>query len=97
MLVTFIGNDMAGVGGAVRRMLRTAKGLGIAASGRPERREDLPPGHPPLLGMEQEREEYVIMTVPLHCSMEQVVDLLERDMPFGMSVVPVPSERCNVG
>lgn len=97
MLVTFIGNDMAGVGGAVRRMLRTAKGLGIAASGKPERREGLPPGHPPLLGMEQEREEYVIMTVPLHCLMEQVVDLLERDMPFGMSVVPIPSERCNVG
>ena len=94
MLVTFTGHSVSGVRNAVRRMTKTAKSLGIATRGKPERRSRLPPGHPPLLGMEHV--ESVIMTVPLECSMAEVVDLLKRDMPFGMSVVPIPSDRCNV-
>lgn len=94
MLVTFTGHSVSGVRNAVRRMTKTAKSLGIATRGKPERRSRLPPGHPPLLGMEHG--DCVIMTVPLDCSMAQVVDLLKRDMPFGMSVVPIPSDRCNV-
>lgn len=94
MTVAFTGHSVAEVKGAVRRMTKTAKGIGVAVRGRPERHDSLPPGHPPLLGMEHV--EYVIMTVRLDCSMAQVVDLLKRDMPFGMSVVPIPSERFNV-
>jgi len=36
------------------------------------------------------------MTVGLNCSMAEVVDLLTAGMPFEMSVIPIPSERCNV-
>lgn len=94
ILVTFTGHSVAEVRGAVQRMTRTARGIGIAVRGRAERRDSLPPGHPPLLGSEGVK--YVIMTVRLDCSMAQAVDLLKRDTQFGVSVVPIPSERCNV-
>ena len=94
IVVVFTGHRVAEVKGAVQRMTRTARGIGIAVCGRPERRDSLPPGHPPPLGSEGVK--YAIMTVRLECSMAQVVDLLKRDMQFGMSVVPIPSERCNV-
>ena len=91
IVVAFTGHRVAEVRGAVQCMTRTARGIGIAVRGRAERRDSLPPGHPPLLGSEGVK--YVIMTVRLDCSMAQVVDLLKRDMQFGVSVVPIPNVR----
>lgn len=94
ILVAFTGHTVSGVQSVVRRMLKNARALGIATRGKPERRDRLPPGHPTLLGLDNEK--YVVMTVLLDSSMADVVDLLKRDMQFGVSVVPIPSERCNV-
>jgi len=94
ILVVFTGHTVSGVQSVVRRMLKNARALGIATRGKTERRDSLPPGHPTLLGLDNEK--YVVMTVLLDSSMADVVDLLKRDMQFGVSVVPIPSERCNV-
>ena len=94
ILVAFTGHTVSGVQSVVQRMLKNARALGIATRGKTERRDSLPPGHPPLLG--SDNEEYVVMTVLLDSSMEEVVDLLKRDTQFGVSVVPIPRERCNV-
>ena len=91
MPVAFIGSAVSQVMDAARHMKRTARGIGIAVCGRPERRDSLPPGHPPPLGSEGVK--YAIMTVRLECSMAQAVDLPKRDMQFGMSVVPIPKVR----
>lgn len=94
MLVVFTGIIPSKVRSASARVARNARRSGIAVQGKPERREDLPHGHPPMLGIEHV--DPVIMTITLHCSMAQVVDLLESDMPRDMAVVPIPSERYNI-
>lgn len=94
MLVVFTGIIPSKVRTASARVARNARRSGIAVLGKPERRANLPPGHPPMLGIEDV--DPVIMTITLHCSMAQVVDLLDSYMPDDMAVVPIPSERCNV-
>ena len=95
ILVVFAGTVVHEVKSGAKRVFENAGRFGIDTRGRPERRKDLPHGHPPILGIEHV-DRVVIMTVMLHCSMAQVVELLESDMPEDMSVVPIPSERCNV-
>ena len=94
ILVVFTGTVVREVKSAARQVAENAGKFDIATRGKPERRADLPPGHPPMLGIEHVTP--VIMTVMLHCSMAQVVDLIEYVMPEDMAVVPIPSERCNV-
>ena len=95
ILVVFTGTVVREVKSGAKRVFENAGRFGIATRGRPERRKDLPRGHPPILGIEHV-DHVVIMTIMLHCSMAQVVELLESDMPEDMSVVPIPSERCKV-
>lgn len=94
ILVVFTGTVLSKVSSASKRVAKNASRSGIVMHGKPEHRTDLPPGHPPMLGIEHV--DPVIMTIMLHCSMAQVVELLESDMPKDMAVVPIPSERCNV-
>lgn len=92
--IVFTGTVVREVKSGARQVFENASKFDIATRGRPERRKELPPGHPPILGIEHV--DPIIMTVMLHCSMAQVVELLEHYMPEDMSVVPIPSERCNV-
>ena len=94
MTIVFTGIVQAKVRSATRRLVKNAGKFGIAVRAGPEQRADLPPGHPPLLGIEHV--DPVIMTVLLHCSMAEVVELLKYDMPKDMAVVPIPSERLNI-
>ena len=90
----FTGTVLSKVRSAAKRTVKNADQFGVTMLARPERRTDLPPGHPPVLGIEDV--DPAIMTVMLHCSMAQVVELLKSDMPEDMIVMPIPSERCNV-
>ena len=92
--VVFTGTVVREVKSGARQVFENASKFDIATRSRPERRKELPPGHPPILGIEHV--DPVIMTLMLHCSMAQVVELLNYYMPDDMSVVPIPSERCNV-
>ena len=94
IMVVFTGTVTTRVRSAVRRVTGDADRFGVVVRGRPERREDLPPGHPPIEGLEHVNP--TIMTIMLDGSMSQVVKLLKSHMPMGMVVVPIPSERCNV-
>ena len=94
ILVVFTGTVVREVASAVRQVARNRGRFGVAKLGRIERLTDLPPGHPPMPGIEHVKP--VIMTVKFHCSMAQVVDLIKYDMPEDLSVVPIPSERCNI-
>ena len=94
ILVVFTGTVLSKVRSTAKRTAKNADEFGIAMLAKPERRTDLPPGHPPVLGIEDV--DPVIMTVMLHCSMAQVVELLMSDMPEDMIVMPIPSERYNV-
>lgn len=94
IMVVFTGTVSSHVRSAAKRVAGSADRFGVVARGRPERREDLPPGHPPIDGLEHVNP--TIMTIMLDGSMSQVVELLESHMPMGMAVVPIPSERCNV-
>lgn len=75
-------------------MAKSAPNFDVDVRGVPEPCPNLPHGHPPVDGIEHMNP--VIMTLALSCSMAQVVKLLDHGMPFGMSVVPIPSERFNV-
>ena len=94
VMVVFTGTVSSHVRSAVRRVAGDAAQFGVVARGRPERLEDLPPGHPPIDGLEHTNP--TIMTIMLDGSMSQVVKLLKSNMPMDMVVVPIPSERCNV-
>ena len=94
IMVVFTGTVSSRVRSTAKRVAGSADRFGAVARGRPERREDLPPGHPPIDGLEHVNP--TIMTIMLDGSMSQVVELLESHMPMGMVVVPIPSERCNV-
>ena len=93
VMVVFTGTVSSEVRSAVKRVAGSAPKFGVAVRGRPERREDLPPGHPPIEGLEHTNP--TIITIILDGSMSQVVDLLRSHMPMGMVVVPIPSERSN--
>ena len=94
ILVVFTGTVLSKVRSAAKRTTVNADQFGVAVLGKPERRTDLPHGHPPILGIEHV--DPAIMTVMLHCSMAQVVELLKSDVPDDMIVMPIPGERCNV-
>ena len=94
ILVTFTGSTKRSVRSAVNRVAESAGDFNATVCSKPEVRADLPRGHPPIAGIEHV--EAVIMTVGLNCSMAEVVDLLTAGMPFEMSVIPIPSERCSV-
>ena len=94
IMVVFTGTVSSEVRSAVKRVAGSAPKFGVAVRGRPERREDLPPSHPPIEGLEHTNP--TIITIILDGSMSQVVDLLRSHMPMGMVVVPIPSERANV-
>ena len=93
ILVVFTGVAVREVLSAAKRLAKNTGRFDIDLIGKPERRQELPPGHPPMLGIEHV--DPVIMTVMLHCSMAQVVELITYDLPKGMAVVPIPSERAN--
>lgn len=76
------------------RAFKRAPDFGVVVRSGPELRPDLPRGHPPIDGIEHI--DPVIVTVAISSSMAQAVELLEHGMPFEMSVIPIPSERCNV-
>ena len=94
IMVVFTGTVSSDVRSAAKRVAGSAARFGVVVRGRPERRENLPPGHPPIDGLEHVNP--TIMTIMLDGSMSQVVKLLKSHMPMGMVVVPIPSERCNV-
>ena len=94
ILVTFTGTTKRSVRSAVNRVAESAGDFNATVCSKPEVCTDLPRGHPPIAGIEHV--EAVIMTVGLNCSMAEVVDLLTAGMPFEMSVIPIPSERCSV-
>ena len=93
ILVVFTGTVVREVVSGARQVAKNAGEFNIPTRGKPTRRADLPPGHPPIPGIEHVKP--VIMTVTLHCSMEEAVDLLNYYMPNRMAVVPIPSERWN--
>ena len=94
VMVVFTGTVPSEVRSAARRVAGSAAKFDVAVRGRPERRDDLPPGHPSIDGLEHTNP--TIITVMMEGSMSQVVGLLKSDMPKGMVVVPIPRERCNV-
>ena len=94
ILIAYVGSVPSKVKQAVGRIVKDAKNFGADVRGRPTLRADLPPGHPRMLGIEHS--DPVIMTVTVHCSMEQVIELLMSNLPSDMHVVPIPSERCIV-
>ena len=94
VMVVFTGTVSSKVRSAARRVTGSAAKFGVVVRDRPERRDDLPPGHPSIDGLEHVNP--TILTIMLEGSMSQVVDLLKSDMPKDMVVVPIPSERCNV-
>lgn len=93
ILVVFTGTAVREVVSAAKRLAKNTCRFDIDLIGKTERRQEIPPGHPPVLGIEHV--DPVIMTVMLHCSMAQVVELITYDLPKGMAVVPIPSERWN--
>ncbi len=93
IMVVFTGTVSSKVRSAVKRVAGSAPKFDVVVRGRPERREDLPPGHPPIEGLEHTSP--TIITVMMDGSMSQVVDLLRSHMPMGMVVVPIPRERSN--
>ena len=95
MLITYVGSSLPKVRHAVERLVKEAEKFDVDVRGRPSLRENLPPGHPRMLGIEHS--DPVIMTITVHCSMEQVIELLTPNMPPDMHVVPIPSKRLNVG
>lgn len=94
ILVTFIDTVEERAKSAAERVAKSAPNFDVDVRGVPEPCPNLPHGHPPVDGIEHMNP--VIMTLALSCSMAQVVKLLDHGMPFGMSVVPIPSDRCNV-
>ena len=76
---------------AAKTVAENARRFDIPVRGGIERRKKVPRGHPPILGVANTNP--VFMTVTVHCSMAQVVELLEYYMPEDMSVVPIPRER----
>lgn len=93
MLIVYVGSALPTVRHAVDHLVKEAEKFGVEVRGRPILREDLPPGHPGMLGIEHS--DPVIMTITVHCSMEEVIELLTPNMPPGMHVAPIPSKRLN--
>ena len=65
--VVFTGTVVRKVAAAAKQVAKNAGKFGIALRGKPARCKELPPGHPPMLGMEHV--DPVILTVKMHCSM----------------------------
>lgn len=91
ILIVFAGFVVREVASAATTVAKNADRFDIAVRGGIERRKRMPRGHPPILGVEHA--DPVFMTVMVHCSMAQVVELLEYGMPEDMSVVPIPRKR----
>ena len=91
ILIVFGGFVVREVASAARTVAENARRFDIPVRGGIERRKRMPPGHPPILGIEHT--DPVFMTVTVRCSMAQVVELLNYYMPEYMSVVPIPRER----
>ena len=94
VMVMFTGTVPSEVRSAAKRVAGSAAKFDVVVRGRPERRDDLPTGHPSIEGLEHVNP--AIITIMLDGSMTQVVKLLKSHMPMGTVVVPIPRERCNV-
>ena len=91
VMVVFTGTVSSEVRSAARRVAGSAAKFDVVVRDRPERRDDLPPGHPSIEGLEHTNP--TILTVMMEGSMTQVVKLLKSHMPMDMVVLPIPSER----